>query len=837
MECHLKYFFALYLLIALFSSPIKANDYRLPKNIILNSQAVSLDLDPSKASFSGETTFDLSAHIPTDVISYHSKHLVIESVELTHNAHSVSLPIEKPNTFDIVHHKLDEMISGQAKLHIKFKGEFSNQARGVFVQKSDTEAPYIFSQFQPMQARRVFPSFNEPDKKTVFQFTLTIPSDLNALHNSKILSTKVESDKKVIRFEKTTKIPTDVLAIAVGVFDKKRLAGTRYNTTLFSPKGLIYAYHEEIPTLINNTITYLSDYLAQPFPYDKLDFFIAPFESSAAMENVGLIALSPKEIPELGASDDDMCNFRKLIAHEIAHMWFGNDITMQWYDDYWMNESFSEFFAAHIIQHYYPTQAQCTYNPQSVSLEDDNDKQRAVRHQVRSATEQDGTGQLVYSKGFSVLAMIEQSMGEDTFKNLIRKYVDNTKGSVTSLATFEHFLPKTLKNIPASFLNHSSYPLVTMYREGDQLYVKQKNYFEKDKLWSIPLTLKLYDTGKLTYKNVLLNTESMSLDGVSPTTQVFIDTQGVGYFRYMDKTNNAKFPLNLLSDSEKLSYMENNEALASSAYIDYISYVDTLILTLNNLPTDSIESSKALNSFINSFIEFIPTHLKPSYTRYLLSQLPADIDWKTVFNKRNGGDWLEFYGVYLKSETAIKFAKNILKEGNIMDSLHRVSILRVVAAHSSDIEYRKLVKMFSKGGIKFKEDLLDSLGTTEKASQITAFYELLLSDLATEFTIDYRFQFPALNAKNRAFVAHYITENKARILSRIPKEGSQWFVYNFMTACSSAESKLIESTFESWKNIDGLPQKLNVVLSGINKCIVNSKVKVSSIVNRVNTKI
>ena len=73
-----------------------------------------------------------------------------------------------------------------------------------------------------------------------------------------------------------------------------------------------------------------------------------------------------------------MCVFRKLVAHEVAHMWFGNDITMQWYDDYWMNESFSEFFAAQVVTHFYPTEAQCTYTPQSSSLESDNDMDRAV---------------------------------------------------------------------------------------------------------------------------------------------------------------------------------------------------------------------------------------------------------------------------------------------------------------------------------------------------------------------------------------------------------------------------------------------------------------------------
>eukprot|EP01093_Parvamoeba_rugata_P011112 TRINITY_DN3041_c0_g1_i1.p1 TRINITY_DN3041_c0_g1~~TRINITY_DN3041_c0_g1_i1.p1 ORF type:complete len:439 (-),score=83.95 TRINITY_DN3041_c0_g1_i1:256-1572(-) len=433
---------------------------------------------------------------------------------------------------------------------------------------------------------------------------------------------------------------------------------TRHKSTLFSPQGLQYQYHEELPSLIDNTIDFLSNYLDKPFPYDKLDFFIAPFDSFAAMENVGLIALSPKEIPSAGASSYDMCLFRKLVAHEIAHMWFGNDITMQWYDDYWMNESFSEFFAAQVVTHFYPAEAQCTYTPQSSSLESDNDTHRAVRSEVRTASDQDGAGQLVYSKGFSLLAMLEQATGEHEFKESIRQYVKSTQGGVVSVESFKRHIPKNLQGVATSFLQQSSYPLVTLYRQGDALYLKQENFFKQNKLWSIPLTLKLYNVeNEVSHKNVLLNTQTMLLNDVSPSSKVFIDTKGVGYFRYIDKTGNAEFPLNLLNDSEKQSYMENNDALASAALIDYMNYLDTLVLTLNSLPTDSVESLEALTSLTVSFTEFVPTDLKEPYSRYLQANLPQDIDWKTVFNKENGGAWLSFYGVYLKADSAISLPK------------------------------------------------------------------------------------------------------------------------------------------------------------------------------------
>ena len=179
---------------------------------------------------------------------------------------------------------------------------------------------------------------------------------------------------------------------------------------------------------------------------------------------------------------------------------------MQWYDDYWMNESFSEFFAAQVVTHFYPTEAQCTYTPQSSSLESDNDMDRAVITEVKVASEQDGTGQLVYSKGFSILAMLEQAMGEDEFKESTREYVKTFQGTVVSFDSFKRYIPKNLVGVATSFLQQSSYPLVTLYRKDDALYLKQDNFFRQNKLWSIPLTLKIYNVGnEVSYKNVLLN--------------------------------------------------------------------------------------------------------------------------------------------------------------------------------------------------------------------------------------------------------------------------------------------------------------------------------------------
>ena len=815
---------------------IDAQEYRLPPDITLLEQSVALTLDPNKVIFSGETNLSLNIKSPTNVVSYHSHNLVIESVVLTVNGKPSSLQIAKPDEYDIVRHILTDEISGKVSLKITYQGQFSEHSTGLFVQRKNVESAYIHSQFQPMEARTVFPSFDDPSKKAEFQFTLTIPAHLDALHNTHPESSKVDGDKKVIQFTKTEKMYSDVLALAVGEFDENVLQKTALNSTIYAPKGLVYSINDDMSALINNSVNYISDYLKYPLSYDKLDFFISP-SGGAAMENVGLITLNPSELPPNNPSSSDLCEFRKLIAHEIAHMWFGNDITMQWYNEYWMNESFSEMFAAKVVQAHYPETAQCTYTPQSEAFADDNDNQTTLRYFVKHKGENESIGQLVYTKGFSVLQMLEQATGEPGFKKRIRLYAQDLKGGNTSLEQFTHYFSEFVyvSNMFDSFLNQSAYPLITIYKKENALYLKQENYFDDVKHWTVPLSLKIWDGKSVSNQTVILNSEEMRLDGVTGDASVFIGANGVGYFRHIDESGNNPFPINVLNDAERLSFMENNEGLAKSGRIDYMKYVDTLIHTLNTLPRDSIESEQALYSLIYSFVEFVPEDLRLDYANFLTSQLPKDIQWNDILDQDNGGFWIEFYGVYLDNEAVITLAKKQLNENKLQDAKHRLEILRVLAANATDSEYKALLDLFFKGDTSYKESVLDALGYTNKKHQVEQFYEFLLSDATKELTIDYRFQYPSFQPALSDFVAQYFVKNKDRILKRIPAADAQWFVYNVITACSEKEATSVKTTFSGWKNIDGLTEKLTTVLSNINECAAEAKNKLASIHERIST--
>ncbi|CAH9050953.1 hypothetical protein PSECIP111854_00637 [Pseudoalteromonas sp. CIP111854] len=806
--------------------------HRLSSDSILERQSVALKLSPTKTTFSGETTLKLSFLRNTQLVSYHARTLTINSVVLTHKGNAFALDVASPDEFDIVTHQLPESIKGPAELKIQFEGIFSEQVAGLFLKKANQGTAYIMSQFQEMEARRVFPSFDAPDKKTVFEFSVDIPKNLEALHNTRVVSTLIQGERKLIRFAPSKKIYTDVLVLAVGEFNAELLESTQYSSTVYSPKGQLVSVPNDMAELVNNAVRYMSDYLQYPLPYDKLDFLVAPIEDLAGMENVGLIAINNDQIPRLGASSDDICKFRKLIAHEVVHMWFGNDITMAWYNDYWMNESFAEFFAAKVIQNFYPDSMQCTYTPQSSAFFDDNHNARALRASVKHRGDNEAVGQLAYTKGSAILAMAEQAIGELKFKKYMRSYVKQVAGANTSLQQLtQHFTSERyFAPFMHSFVEQSSYPLISLTKEGEQLVIHQNSFFEgTDKKWTIPITIKIWDDKKLTTQSLVLDHQSQSLKNVPHTAQLFIDKLGIGYFRYIDKTGNGFFPIHLLTDAEKAAHMNNQSALAKASKLDHMAYIDELIDIVNTLPHDSAQVSSALATIQDSFVELIPDSLSKQYIRYLTSKLPKIIDWDKILEMNNGSIWLELYGVYLHSNTAITAAKQAFSNTELTHLNNRLAVLRVVVANADKPSYQSLLDRFKHSENHLKEDLLNALGYVNSQQQVNDFYEWLLSDVTQGHKIDYRFQYPAFMPKHRAFVASYIKQNKAKISKRIADDKLQWFPYNFITACSAQEAELVKRTFSDWQDIQGLQDKLAVVLEKINGCDVNAKHSLKSV--------
>ncbi|MCG7563645.1 M1 family aminopeptidase [Pseudoalteromonas sp. McH1-42] len=814
---------ALLFLMTFFSQPVLATDYRIAKGISVGQQHIKLTISPGERTFSGETTLVYNFSQPTDYIAYHSLGLTLSQIELRYRDKRIALPVVAPDRFDIVRHTLPFKLESNAELTIRFSGLVGgvDSVQGLYQVGGDDGQPILFTQFQEMEARRVFPGVDDPGIKTVFTLSLDIPADMQALHNTRPVNTQRHGDRQLIRFAPTPKINTDVLALAVGVFEAIPLRDAGVETTVYMPQSERQHVPAELGTLINQTIRYLSDYLDSPFPYDRLDFFIAPIGTLAGMENVSLIALNSNQLPAPDASQGDLCRFRKLIAHEVAHTWFGHTVTMQWYDDYWLNESFSEFFAAKVVNHHYPDNSACTYTPQVRAFGDDNQSAPALKRLVQTRADNEGTGALYYTKGRALLNMVQNHAGEARMKQAMRKYVRTYQGGHATTEDFTRLFPNSLRvdEIVQSYLTQSGYPLLSVNKHAEQLVLSQRSFQgEAGKHWTIPIEVHSWDGDKVSQHKLVLSEPSMSLKGINPAAAILVDPAGVGYFRSHDQSGNALFPLIQRTMANRLADMDNREALTKAGLLSYVQYIHGLTQLLRTQPADSLEASKALEVISDAFVAQIPASLQSQFTDFLQQHLPSHTTWQARLEQDSGGDWLLLYGVYLKSPEAIHFARQYMQRTPLAELKHRVSVLRVVAANSTDKEYRGLLRLFDTESRAVQEDLLNALGYVAGANQVTLFYDFLLSDKTRSFVIDYRFQFPLFQPALRAVAADYIQRHKARIQARIVDDQLQWFPYNFITGCSEQDSALVTRTFTSWLDIPGLEGKRDIVQAHINRC-------------------
>lgn len=702
--------------ILIFSTNVLSNEnHRLSENISVSKQSVYLKLTPGESTFTGTTSLALSIDSPVQTIAYHSNGLLISSVVFEYKGTNYPLTIEHPNEFDIITEQIPQSVLGKATLNIDFEGKFgdADNIQGLFLLGKSGDNPYIFSQFQEMEARRVFPSLDEPNKKAIFSFTVDIPGSMRALHNTRPESVTRTGLRKIVQFAPTPQINTDVLVLAVGNFTSTTLPSTTLKSQVYSLIDMHPNIPEGLDLLINQTVEYMSDYLDRPFPYDKLDFFVSPLGTLAAMENVGLIALNTNQIPDTDSIDYDVCEFNKLIAHEIVHMWFGNSITMSWYNDFWLNESFTEFFAAKIIRHYYPSNKACTFLPQSEAFKGDNPRAKPIKRTVNNRTDNEGAGQLYYTKGRSLLEMVEGHVGEDLLQQIMRQYVQIYYGKNVTTADFtELFPPKFfVSDIVASFTEQSGYPLISVLEENGKLFITQRSYHgEQGKLWTVPLSLKVFDGNDIVVLHLLLNHEKQPLKGISPEQSLFVNSDGVGYFRWESQYSVTAFPLKKLTMSERLASMDNNLALANSGRFNFKSHLDQLIRIVSDLPFNALEVSTALDALNGYFIEILPAALQTKYANYLRRKLPSDLPWETLITLENGGKWLELYGVYLKSDAAVRFAKNYFSAIPMTELRNRLAVFRVLVSNASDEEYDSLLQLFNSNNRSIKEDALDSLG-------------------------------------------------------------------------------------------------------------------------------
>lgn len=451
---------------------------KLPRDVLPRRYRLDLKVNAGQPHFGGEVQIELDVRRSVQVIWLHGLDLKVRRVQLSrpdsepvelrwvpvHESGVVALPLPAP------------LAPGAATLKIVYDARFSRQLHGVYRVEEQGEV-YAFTQFEPMSARLAFPCFDEPSFKTVFELRLTIPSDHQGAANSALLQVTPRSDgSKRLEFAPTAPLPTYLVAFATGPFDVVGAAPLPTNSIRqhelplrgLAVKGrgaqLAYAL-KQTPRLLEE----LERYFGTPYPYDKLDVVAVPDFAAGAMENAGLITFRDSYLLlDADAAEEQRRMFAYVSAHELAHQWFGNLVTMAWWDDLWLNEAFATWMGRKVVETLYPeyrseltliAQAQWTMHLDSLASARRIQQPISSHHDVRNAFDA-----ITYEKGGAVLRMLEHWVGIESFRQGIRTYLQrHPHGNATTtdfLEALSTSAPPTLRATFRSFLDQPGVPQI-----------------------------------------------------------------------------------------------------------------------------------------------------------------------------------------------------------------------------------------------------------------------------------------------------------------------------------------------------------------------------------------
>jgi alanyl aminopeptidase len=503
-------------------APDPAPTGRLPDGASPQRYRLALEVVPDREAFRGTVEIGVRLDRPTRRIWMHGARLRVASatIRTAPDAESgASRTIEarwEPSAErdEVAALRWDEEIGpGDVTVSIEYETNFDRQLRGLYRVDVGSDS-YAFTQMEPTSARYAFPSFDEPRWKTPFDVELTVRSEHVAVANThEIESTDLGGGMRRVRFASTLPLPTYLVALAIGPLDVVEAPPIPPNAVRQHPlpfrgiaargRGPELAHAlRETPALV----AALEEYFGTEYPYDKLDVIAVPDFASGAMENAGAITFrEPLLLVGPNAPEEQRRGFTAVMAHELAHMWFGDLVTMPWWDDIWLNEAFATWMASKIVARTHPDMRSELGQLAGVHHAMGQDSLEAARrirqpidtdHDIRNAFDS-----ITYSKGGGVLAMFEAWIGEDVFRDGVRLYLQRhrfaTATSDDLLGALSEVAGRDVGTPFHTFLDQPGVPLVEARLEcdasGAALSVSQSRYTpvgstaSRDHVWQIPL--------------------------------------------------------------------------------------------------------------------------------------------------------------------------------------------------------------------------------------------------------------------------------------------------------------------------------------------------------------
>jgi alanyl aminopeptidase len=824
--------------------------------------AADLTVVPSEETFSGTVDIDLDVRRETPVIWLNATELTVREAVLTSGGKAAPARVVQGNK-DVVGFATGSPVrAGPARLRVAYEGRLNAvDTEALFRQKYGDDW-YVFTQFEDIFARRAFPCFDEPAFKAPWRLTIHARREHAVFSNTPELSTTEEPDgMKAVRFAETKPMPSYLVALAVGPFDvvdAGRAGKNRTPVRIITPRGqgAQAAYAAKVTPAI---LEVLEDYFGTPYPYEKLDSVAIPITVNfGAMENAGLITYQSALILGDPARDtlQRQRDYASVCAHEIAHQWFGNLVTMAWWDDLWLNEGFANWMENKVVDRLKPEWNALVWEAHSrakVMKLDSLVTTRRVRQPIESKHDiANAWDPITYDKGAAILRMFEAYLGPETFRKGVRRYLaKHAWGNATTADFLRALSAEAGRDIgPAvlSFTDQIGIPLVTVELQcgngAPRLVFSQERYLPSGskgsggQTWQVPICVRYGANGAEGRECLLMTgtTAEMTLPLARGCPDWVLPNAGeVGYYRV--RFRGGLLPALLKAGRERLTLAErvglvdDIRALTRSGDLPMGEALALVPELLEDRSPEVVSAVVDLHADADGTI--VDGALRPQYARFIRATygpLARELGWRPKSSEGEATRLLrpKLLGLVagegedeaLAAEAG-RLARRWLDDPSALEPDIVESVLRVAATDGD----RALFDRVRAEAVRSRDDarrraLLTALGAFRDPELLKAAFALVLGDqLDPRESVEIVWE-ASRHAGSRRLAYEFVKANFDALAARLPRDYPGTFPAVGEAICEPGHRTDLEAFFEDRApRFAGGPRNLAQALESVDLCV------------------
>ncbi len=788
---------------------------RLPRNFVPSEYRVSLAIDPAKAGFTGSIEIAGAVAERSSTIWLHGRKLAIARAVASsgdpfdsRHAHDVQLVATAHGEDLLELRAASPLDAGTWTLTIDFAADYEllNTA-GAFKQTVGKET-YVYSQFEAIYARRVFPCLDEPDVKVPWRLALEVPKDLVAVANTPIVKSEPFGDdgkRKRVEFAPTKPLPSYLLAFGVGPFETvdagATTGGTPIHILALKGRAADAAWAAKTAPKI---LELEEDFFGMPYPYAKLDFLAIPVTVGfSAMENAGLITFSERDmLLDAKASKEREHRWIYVAAHEIAHQWFGDLVTMAWWDDLWLNEGFANWLEHQISAKFDPRwhDELAEVGRHHSALDDDAlVSARKIRQPIDAVDDILGAFDgITYDKGSSILDMFESYVGRDRFRDGVRAYLKSKQHGNATSADFAAAISKVAgKDVApafATFLDQAGEPEITArldctHPSSLRVVLEQRRYLppgapppENTRPWILPVCVHYESAGKSRQDCTLMAEPSatIALAGDKCPAWMVTNADGRGYYHSAytaaQLTALRDVAWDKLAWNERLSIAYEARTYAGTAKLPLalaMSFVPKLLAGNDRF---TIAEAVELPQHVS---DAVPDDLRPKYEQWLRQTFGPGADQVGLVSRptdeldaeASRGDLIRTVGRYGRAPKILEEATRLAADWRALPQGVRPIVLELATDAKPELFERLIKDIYTEADRTRRREMFIALARVRDPKRQVAALGLVLDD-----KLDIRETLGMLDdattEANRRVAQQFFRDHTAAIMKRIPADGT-----------------------------------------------------------------